>query len=241
MPAQPLFVAPVGADAFADRAVTSAGFRVEQQLARHAAHLRIGERRYERAQRVVRKRLPRVGEDQDLVPCGGNSGVERSGLAAGRQEHGVDAVAIAADDVRRFVGGSVRDDDNLAQLRRIVHGQQIVETGAERSCLVSHRQHDRDRRRDGVAVHGFWREPRPRRQDCRIPDVHVEDGGERDPERCLHQPLLRSRREKPAHRRSASGSKPSRIVLTQPQPPVRRLSASAGRRRLLDGWREREQ
>ena len=97
--------------------VAAARFAVEQQLARDAADSRIGQGRDERPQRVSGKGLPRVGEDENLVPCGRDSRIEGARLAARRQENRVDCGRDSFGACPPFVGGSVGDDDDLHAAR----------------------------------------------------------------------------------------------------------------------------
>ena len=139
--------AAVAEDAAAFRARAPPGhFRrlaVEEQLARHAADARIGERRDQPAHGVGREHLPRVGEDQDVVHRARDAGVERRRLAARRNRDDVDRVAEWREHAQRVVGRSVGDDDDLPFAGGIVEREEILDARAQPECFVARRDDDR--------------------------------------------------------------------------------------------------
>ena len=118
-------------------------FAVEQQLARHGADFGIGERRDERAHRVRREHLARVGEDQDVVDRARDAGIEGRRLAARRRRDDVDGVAEAREDAERIVGRSVGDDDDLPPIGRIVEREEILDARRQPMRFIAGRDDNR--------------------------------------------------------------------------------------------------
>jgi hypothetical protein len=110
--------------------------------------VRVGERRDERAQRVWREGLARIGENQDLVVRGGHAGVDGAGLSRRWQQDRFDAPAIGLEHGRRVVGRTVGHDDDLHPIEGIVRFEQVVEAPAKRRRFIARRHHDRNARRD---------------------------------------------------------------------------------------------
>ena len=98
---------------------------------RYRADRRIDERRDELAQRVGREHLPRVGVHDDVVARGGDAGVQRERLAAGRHLDDVHRAAIARERRHRVVGRSIGDDDDLLLVGGVVEAQEVVDARSQ--------------------------------------------------------------------------------------------------------------
>jgi hypothetical protein len=88
-------------------AAPRSGLGAENEFAAHAAYAWIGERRHQPAQRVSRKCLACIGEDEHVAVGTFDAGVQRDGLAGRRDVDQADRIAKPGDGRRRVVARSV--------------------------------------------------------------------------------------------------------------------------------------
>ena len=80
MPAQPLLVSPVRADALANRRFCTARLAIEHQFAGDASDARIGEGSNQCSQRIRGKGLPCVREHENIVRGSSDTRIEGARL-----------------------------------------------------------------------------------------------------------------------------------------------------------------
>ena len=158
-------------------------FRIEQQLAGHGANRRIGEGFDERLQRIAREHLARIGEDDDLVPRAGGTGIQRDGFAPASKRDDVDCPGILRQHLQRVVGRSVRHDDDLAPSGEL-EAEQVVEPRRQARPFVACGNHNRDAvlRIAECGLRTSSSPPRPHVQRRRISGVDVGHEPGRQPE-----------------------------------------------------------
>ncbi len=164
---------------------------VEQQLARHGADGRVGERGDELPQRVRREGLPRIGEHDDVECRPFDAGIQRERLAALRNDDELDVRRVPAGHGRRIVGGAVGDDNDLPACRRIVERPQVLQPCAEARAFVM--SGDDDGHSGQPLRCGFVSSavpvlpgPGPQLEDQRVSGVDIRHEADREPEQQLH-------------------------------------------------------
>jgi hypothetical protein len=144
---EPRVVAPI--EVLAPAARLAAGLDPIARVPGRTAYSRIGEVPHEGAKRAALDHRVRVGEDHDLTAGLGDRVGEGGQLPAPRQSEEPDAgLGVPLDDRLRSVGRTVRRDDNLEPLPRVVSLQRVVDALLDACLLVIRRDDKTDRRRD---------------------------------------------------------------------------------------------
>ena len=179
--AEGLFHAPVGIDASPGGAARG----LDLQCAADRADTGIGEVRGQSGDGVGGEPLAGVGEDDDLAGDEGEGGVEAGGFAgAGWLCEDVYARRIeclGASD--RGIGRAVGDEEDAEFFRRVVGGQQVLDTRADAGFLIV--RHDEDAHVGRIirqlARHDFSPAREPRHEGG-IADKRVGHRAEAEPE-----------------------------------------------------------
>ena len=177
--ADPHLVAPV--DPLHVRAVGA----LEPELAADVPDLRIGEVAGEQPQRV---RLPfavRVRERHDLARRPAHGSVLGRDLALARALQQLHARVLGcdlADDPVREVGRTVRRDDDLEPVLRVVESERVLDPPPDDRLLVVRGDHEGDGRRLVGLPYGPWPNAREHAHRERVPGVRPRQGAQRAPE-----------------------------------------------------------
>ena len=158
-------------------------------VARDATHSSIGEGPDDRPDRPCLEHAVGVGEDHDLAGRLRQGSVERGGLPdPGQRKEPDPAVGERRDDGVRPVGRTVRGDEHLDPVHRIVQGQHVVQLRADAQLLVVRRDDETHVGGDVGRRHGPSDHPTANEQQGRKPDVRRRDRARGDPERGHRDP-----------------------------------------------------
>ena len=152
------------------------------EVASDCADLRIREGRDQRPQRVGSEERIRIREDDDLARRALERGIERLILAVTREVQDLDArIGEGAGAIDRGIARSVRGDDDLDPVGRIVELAEVLELLANHGLLVMGREDDRQTgSRLGLldALGGSGKKSCPQREQERKAQPRVEEKDE---------------------------------------------------------------
>ena len=159
------------------------GIRDVALVACDSADVRIGEGPHECEEGVGGEDAVRIREDEHLAACLGHRGVERGGLAdtSQRQEANL-TPGEGPDDLIRAVVASVRNDDDLEEICRVVQRGDVLEFDADVRRLVVGGDDQSERGRDVGPEVRPWTKSRTREHEKRKHDVRGRDGTDGRPE-----------------------------------------------------------